>query len=470
MAAHFRVLHETAVLGARRGTLSLAGRSIPTPHYLALTSRGAVPHISHDNLREHCAVKGVYLGLEDFLDRPRNQLPAIYHVPRKPDESGLRRFTSLQDDTLLVLGPRRVPPVPDPPANTDNAISVLTSAGYTRLEAREYLDAVFGTLRPDIVVGMADLMPGSTKPGVKRREKMVDRTHAYTRDATRRMAEQEADARPQTKFFAPILPFDNTQQRLYLDDLADELREGIAGLAFYDYSTTVAAVESSALPDALRQLPRLSLGEPRSPHEVLRDVRLGVDLLTIPFIGAMTDGGIALTFTFPDGSREQERDERKQPLGIDLWSKDYETDTEPLMPACACYSCRMHHRAYIHHLLSAKEMLAWTLLQIHNMHVLDRFFERIRAAIDAGELEAGVERFAQWYEEGLPVPTGKGPRLRGYQHHTSGPGEPRQNPRAFGKLDDAAQKFAEAQSSVATPDTGAEGLEQHGFAERQSSP
>lgn len=61
-------------------------------------------------------------------------------------------------------------------------------------------------------------------------------------------------------------------------------------------------------------------------------------------------------------------------------------------------------------------------------------------------------------------------RLRGYQHHTSGPGEPRQNPRAFGKLDDAAQKFAEAQSSVATPDTGAEGLEQHGFAERQSSP
>lgn len=300
--------------------------------------------------------------------------------------------------------------MPDPPANTDNAISVLTSAGYTRLEAREYLDAVFGTLRPDIVVGMADLMPGSTKPGVKRREKMVDRTHAYTRDATRRMAEQEADARPQTKFFAPILPFDNTQQRLYLDDLADELREGIAGLAFYDYSTTVAAVESSALPDALRQLPRLSLGEPRSPHEVLRDVRLGVDLLTIPFIGAMTDGGIALTFTFPDGSREQERDERKQPLGIDLWSKDYETDTEPLMPACACYSCRMHHRAYIHHLLSAKEMLAWTLLQIHNMHVLDRFFERIRAAIDAGELEAGVERFAQWYEEGLPVPTGKGPR------------------------------------------------------------
>lgn len=67
MAAHFRVLHETAVLGARRGTLSLAGRSIPTPHYLALTSRGAVPHISHDNLREHCAVKGVYLGLEDCI-------------------------------------------------------------------------------------------------------------------------------------------------------------------------------------------------------------------------------------------------------------------------------------------------------------------------------------------------------------------------------------------------------------------
>jgi queuine tRNA-ribosyltransferase subunit QTRTD1 len=39
-------------------------------------------------------------------------------------------------------------------------------------------------------------------------------------------------------------------------------------------------------------------------------------------------------------------------------------------------------------------------------------------------------------------------------------------PKVYGVLDDAIQKYAEAQSEIATPDTGASGLEEHGFAER----
>ena len=52
--------------GARLGELTLPHRrSIQTPHYLAITSRGVVSHLSQDNLQRHTQIKAAYLGLED---------------------------------------------------------------------------------------------------------------------------------------------------------------------------------------------------------------------------------------------------------------------------------------------------------------------------------------------------------------------------------------------------------------------
>jgi queuine tRNA-ribosyltransferase accessory subunit len=64
---NFILLHQaTSDVGPRLGQLARAGRkTIKTPNYVALTSRGVVPHISHDTLRRHTAVAGVYIGLED---------------------------------------------------------------------------------------------------------------------------------------------------------------------------------------------------------------------------------------------------------------------------------------------------------------------------------------------------------------------------------------------------------------------
>lgn len=60
-------------------------------------------------------------------------------------------------------------------------------------------------------------------------------------------------------------------------------------------------------------------------------------------------------------------------------------------------------------------------------------------------------------------------RLRGYHAPSSGPGQPKLNTRAFGRLDDLAEKYAESVSSVPTPDTGANELQEHGFAEKSDS-
>ena len=50
----------------RLGTLSCHRRvAIKTPHYVAITSRGAVPHLSQDMMRDNTAIKGIYVALED---------------------------------------------------------------------------------------------------------------------------------------------------------------------------------------------------------------------------------------------------------------------------------------------------------------------------------------------------------------------------------------------------------------------
>jgi queuine tRNA-ribosyltransferase len=81
-----------------------------------------------------------------------------------------------------------------------------------------------------------------------------------------------------------------------------------------------------------------------------------------------------------------------------------------LREGCSCYACTDHHRAFLKHLLAAKEMLGWVLLQIHNYHVLDAFFADIRASINAGTFEADVEKFSRCYDADFPAKTGQGPR------------------------------------------------------------
>lgn len=334
--------------------------------------------------------------------------PPVFKTPAAPHESALRKFICFPEDTLVVMGPRRIPAIVCPTVNTDSSIAISTSVGFQQLSAEQYIDAVRG-LRPDIVIGLADLMVGKP-PGVKRRGKMVDRTHAYTMDATEELYNKNAGEEGEvskTAYFAPVLPLDNAEQSIYLEDLQDEMGAFVSGLALYESASL------SIIPESLGDLPRLLLSEPVSPQEVLRDVSLGADLLTIPFIGSCSDAGIALDFVFPTPSpppATTTAPETPRALGIDLWSPIFTTDTTPISATCHCYACQNHHRAYIHHLLSAKEMLAWTLLQIHNYHTMDRFFSGIRESINRGTFERHVQAFELTYESNLPEQTGQGPR------------------------------------------------------------
>lgn len=319
-------------------------------------------------------------------------------MPVEPQESRLRRFIALQDDALLVLGPRRIPPLPCPAANTFYSMSIVTSVGFSTLESTDYVEAV-QKLKPDIVLAMGDVVEHI--PSMKRMEKMGDRTQAWLKDMVEGM-QDEVDGSSRTALFASILPIEPEQQSYYLQALQDDYVESISGLILHNASSVLS------IPQKLEVLPRLSVADLGNPHKIVEAVAAGIDLFTLPFISQATDAGIALDFAFP-GPLSKES-ETLLPLGLDMWSSDHATDLNPLRIGCECYTCADHHRAYVQHLLSAKEMLAWVLLQLHNLHTMDVFFEGIRSAIGDGSFDEAQRDFSMVYEAELPAKTGQGPR------------------------------------------------------------
>jgi queuine tRNA-ribosyltransferase len=65
----------------------------------------------------------------------------------------------------------------------------------------------------------------------------------------------------------------------------------------------------------------------------------------------------------------------------------YRRDFTPIDAECDCYTCANYTRAYIHHLIKAKEMLASMLCTIHNERFVIRLVDRIRESIVAGEFD-----------------------------------------------------------------------------------
>ncbi len=65
-----------------------------------------------------------------------------------------------------------------------------------------------------------------------------------------------------------------------------------------------------------------------------------------------------------------------------LFNQKYELDSNPIEEGCQCPACRSYTRAYIRHLLKAKEMLGMRLCVLHNLYFYNKMMEEIRDAIE----------------------------------------------------------------------------------------
>ncbi len=125
-------------------------------------------------------------------------------------------------------------------------------------------------------------------------------------------------------------------------------------------------------------LPLLSENKPRylmgvgTPEDLINGVARGVDIFdcVLPTRLARHHSAFA-----PEGR-------------LNMMNATFARDTRPIDETCDCYTCQTFTRAYIRHLIAAKELLAGTLLSIHNLRALIRLMESIRSYIADGSFES----------------------------------------------------------------------------------
>ncbi len=82
---------------------------------------------------------------------------------------------------------------------------------------------------------------------------------------------------------------------------------------------------------------------------------------------------------------------------LNLMNATFARDPRPIDETCKCYTCHKFSRAYLRHLIMAKESLAGTLLSIHNLHALIQLVKDIRLSIMDGTFESKIPAWrAQW--------------------------------------------------------------------------
>jgi Queuine tRNA-ribosyltransferase len=78
---------------------------------------------------------------------------------------------------------------------------------------------------------------------------------------------------------------------------------------------------------------------------------------------------------------------------VDMSKSRMRSDPRPIDSSCGCYTCRTFSRAYLHHLIKAKESAAGTLVTIHNVHFMNRLMADIRVGIESNTLDEVEARY-----------------------------------------------------------------------------
>ncbi len=129
-----------------------------------------------------------------------------------------------------------------------------------------------------------------------------------------------------------------------------------------------------------RTQPRYLMGVGKPP-DLVEAVARGVDMFDCVLPTRNARNGQAFTWAGP----------------LTVKQSQFLRDRAPLDAGCGCYACRVFSRAYLRHLFTSGELLAYRLLTLHNLHFFQQLMAEMRAAIRAGGFAAFQARFFAGY-------------------------------------------------------------------------
>jgi queuine tRNA-ribosyltransferase len=154
----------------------------------------------------------------------------------------------------------------------------------------------------------------------------------------------------------------------------------IGGLSVGETKELMHEMLEATIPHLPTEAPRYLMGV-GSPEDLVECVARGVDLFDCVLPTRLARNGSLFT-----------RSGR-----INVRNSQFERETGPVERGCGCYTCRGFSLAYVRHLFKAKELLAYRLATIHNLHFLLQLAQDLRSAIREGSFEVFRSDFLRRY-------------------------------------------------------------------------
>lgn len=367
MTFTFEVLQQQG--RARAGILHTPHGPIPTPVFAPVGTQATVKAVLPRDLRE----------LQVTL-----VLANTYHLHLRPGSELVRDLGGLH--TFMQW--------PGPILTDSGGFQVFSLAQINRIDDdgvtfRSHIDGSLHRFTPESSIGIqqnlgADIiMCFDECPPPRSREAVTAAVTRTTHWARRCRAAHPDDQRQALFGIVQGGIFNDLRERSAHDLLElDFPGYAVGGLAVGESKSEMYQTLDFTVPLLPEHKPRYLMGV-GEPDDLVEGILRGIDIFDCVIPTRLARHGAALTAAGRTNVK----------------NLHYARDERPLDPTCACYTCQHFSRAYLRHLVKAKEILAPMLLTLHNIHFLVQHVRTMRAAILDGDLHAYRAAFLSRYRQ-----------------------------------------------------------------------
>ncbi len=373
MTAEFTLLGTHGA--ARRGRLQLAHGVVETPAFMPVGTYGTVKAMTPEEL-EGLGADIVLGNTFHLMLRPGNDIMRAH--------GGLHGFMHWKRPILTDSGGFQVFSLESLRKITEEGVQFRSpiDGSAVRLTPEDSMDVQLA-LGSDIAMALDDCTPfpateKQARDSMERSMRWAVRSHTHYYGAGSKQAGLDE---PPGELFGIVQGGMHLPLRLAsLEELLKLPFKGLAvgGLAVGEPEEDRLRVLEGLLPHMPANKPRYLMGVGR-PRDIVAAVLRGIDMFDCVMPTRHARNGHLFT---------------SQGV-VNIRNAAHQSDTGPLDPACACYTCRNFSRAYLRHLDRCNEILGARLNTIHNLHFYLELMRRLRAGIEAGDLEPVLRDYCQ---------------------------------------------------------------------------
>ena len=353
---------------ARTGELVTPHGMVPTPVFLPVGSQGAVKTLTPEEVKA--------LGIVMVLAN-------TYHLYLRPGIAviegmgGLHKFMAWDRAILTDSGGYQI-----------FSLASLRRVSDEGVLFRSHIDGSEHFITPELIIqfqeslGADIIMVLDECPAYDDSFEKVQTAMARTHQWAERC--QKSQKRGDQALYAIIqggvFPQLRRQSAEYLTSLGFS-GYAIGGLSLGEPKRVTLAITEQTVALLPPDKPRYLMGV-GSPEDIIEGVARGIDIFDSALPTRVARNGAFFT-----------------PLGrVNIGNAAYSQMEQPVVPDCDCYTCRNFSAAYLHHLFSSDELLAYRLATIHNLSFISGLMRQIKSAILNGTFSAFKDNFLANYK------------------------------------------------------------------------